>query len=74
MALHRRGSDHPEGRGRDWQDIEGILIEQRGQLDLAYVEDWLTQFAELLERPEILSQYEEIRAHIAEAVAQLNGE
>jgi predicted nucleotidyltransferase len=62
------------GRGRDWQDIEGILIEQRGQLDLEYVEDWLTQFAELLERPEILTQYQEIQAHIAEAVAELNGE
>jgi hypothetical protein len=62
------------GRGRDWQDIEGILIEQRGQLDLQYVEDWLTQFAELLERPEILTQYQEIQAHIAEAVAELNGE
>ena len=38
------------------------------------MEDWLTRFAEFLERPEILTQYEEIQAHIAEAVTQLNGE
>jgi hypothetical protein len=53
------------GRARDWQDIEGVLIEQYGQLDLAYLEDWLSQFAELLEQPEILSQYRAIQNHIA---------
>ena len=48
------------GRAKDWQDIEGILIEQHGRLNLAYLEDWLSQFAELLEQPEILSQYRAI--------------
>ncbi|MBI3764618.1 MAG: nucleotidyltransferase, partial [Chloroflexi bacterium] len=45
------------GRGRDWQDVEGLLIEQLGKLDEAYVEYWVTQFAEALEKPEILTDY-----------------
>jgi predicted nucleotidyltransferase len=48
------------GRVRDWQDLEGILIEQYAQLDQRYLEDWLTQFAEALEQPDILSQYRQI--------------
>jgi hypothetical protein len=62
------------GRAKDWQDIEGVLIEQRGKLDLAYVEDWLTQFADVLEKPEILKQYRDIQTRIAEAVDEINGE
>lgn len=53
------------GRTKDWQDIEGVLIEQHGHLDLDYLEDWLAQFAELLEQPEILDRYREIQNHIA---------
>jgi predicted nucleotidyltransferase len=53
------------GRTKDWSDIEGVLIEQHGRLDLAYLEDWLSQFAELLEQPEILAQYRAIQSHIA---------
>lgn len=53
------------GRVKDWQDIEGVLIEQHGYLDLDYLEDWLAQFAELLEQPEILSQYHAIQNRIA---------
>jgi len=53
------------GRVKDWQDIEGVLIEQHGRLDLAYLEDWLTQFTELLEQPEMVSQYQAIQNHIA---------
>jgi len=53
------------GRPKDWQDIEGVLIEQYDHLDLDYLEGWLAQFAELLEQPEILSQYHAIQNHIA---------
>ena len=45
-------------RDRDWADIEGILIEQWGHLDQAYIRHWLTQFAEVLERPDWLERYE----------------
>lgn len=61
------------GRGKDWQDIEGILIEQQGRLDLDYVEGWLAQFADALEQPDIVTQYQAIQAHIA-TVAESDGE
>ncbi len=61
------------GRGKDWQDVEGILIEQQGRLDLDYVEGWLAQFAEAVEQPEIVTQYQAIQAHIA-AIANNDGD
>ena len=48
------------GRGKDWMDIEGLLIEQHGKLDLDYIEDWLTQFVQALELPELLSEYRRV--------------
>jgi predicted nucleotidyltransferase len=48
------------GRARDWPDIEALLIEQLGKMDEAYIENWLSQFAEALEKPEILSQYKDL--------------
>ena len=44
-------------REKDWQDIEGVVIEQQSRLDRHYIEDWLTQFADILEKPEILNRY-----------------
>ncbi len=44
-------------RDKDWPDIEALLIEQRGKLDEAYIENWLSQFAEALEKPEMLAKY-----------------
>jgi len=49
------------GRGKDWLDIEALLIEQYGKLDYAYIEDWLQQFAEALENPELLQEYHRLR-------------
>ena len=48
------------GRGKDLSDVEALLIEQREKLDQAYILDWLSQFAEALEKPEILKVYAEI--------------
>jgi len=45
------------GRAKDWPDVEALLIEQRNKLDEAYIEDWLAQFAEALEQPELLTEY-----------------
>jgi len=42
-------------------DIEELLIAQRGKLDEAYIEDWLSQFAEALEKPDILDKYRRLR-------------
>ena len=59
------------GRVQDWQDIEGILIEQHGRLNLAYVEDWLRQFTAALDQPEILSQYQSVQKRITAELARL---
>ena len=48
------------GRSKDWQDIEGILIEQQTKLDQNYLEDWLGQFADALDHPDILDHYRAI--------------
>ena len=47
-------------RPRDWEDVESILVEQRGKLDQTYIRNWLAQFAEVLERPNWLTRYEEL--------------
>jgi len=52
------------GRGKDWQDIEGILGRQMKRLDFDYIETWVKQFAELLEEPEILEKYVETRDNV----------
>jgi len=45
------------GRDKDWLDVEALLIEQRGKLDMSYVEDWIVQFADVLETPQMLARY-----------------
>lgn len=45
------------GRAKDWPDVEALLIEQRGKLDETYIADWLAQFAEALDKPELLGDY-----------------
>jgi predicted nucleotidyltransferase len=52
------------GRGKDWLDVEALLIEQRNRLDYAYIEDWLTQFVEALEAPELLNAYHELKSKV----------
>lgn len=52
------------GRAKDWEDIEGLLIEQRGKLDEGYITEWLVQFSEALEKPELLTQYKKLQAQI----------
>jgi len=47
-------------RVKDWNDIEGILMRQRGKLDVKYVRHWLSQFAEALEKPEILTRFNQL--------------
>ncbi|MBI3242245.1 MAG: nucleotidyltransferase [Chloroflexi bacterium] len=45
------------GRGKDLIDLEELLIAHRGKLDEDYIENWVSQFAEALEKPEILTGY-----------------
>lgn len=48
-------------REKDWMDIEGILIRQGDRLDQEYILNWLEQFAQALERPEIVARYRTLR-------------
>ncbi|MBI3764022.1 MAG: nucleotidyltransferase [Chloroflexi bacterium] len=50
-------------RDHDWVDVERVLMRQKSKLDQAYIMDWLKQFSEGLEAPEILTRYQELRAH-----------
>lgn len=52
------------GRDKDWPDVEALLIEQWHELDQRYVEEWLSQFAEALETPELLSRYLAVREKV----------
>jgi hypothetical protein len=53
-------------RAQDWLDVRGILIRQRGKLDLALVRRELAPLVELKGEPEILKRLE---ALVAEAAA-----
>ncbi len=48
------------GRGKDWLDIEALLIEQYRQLDQIYINDWLSEFVEALDDPDILIKYKNL--------------
>jgi hypothetical protein len=45
------------GRSKDWPDVESLLAMRQGLLDTAYIEEWLGQFAEVLQKPELLSEF-----------------
>lgn len=49
------------GRVKDWMDVDALLSERLADLDEAYIEDWIGQFAEVLEKPELMSQYQQLR-------------
>jgi hypothetical protein len=52
------------GRSKDWPDVEGLLIEQWDNLDHPYIGNWLGQFAEALENPELLDQYHQVQQRV----------
>jgi hypothetical protein len=56
LIIHKVIAD----RGKDWIDIEGILMRQRGKLDIQYIRNWLTQFAEALEKPELVTRFNDL--------------
>jgi len=43
-------------RGRDWVDIEGVIVRQAGALDWSYIDARLAPLAVLKEAPEILTE------------------
>lgn len=56
LIIHKAISVRP----KDWEDIEGVLARQGKQLDQAYIRLWLEQFAQALEHPGLLEQYESL--------------
>jgi len=56
LIIHKVISNRPY----DWFDIESVVARQRGKLDLKYIRNWLKQFAEALEMPELLTRFEEL--------------
>lgn len=51
-------------RGRDWADIEGILVRQAGVLDWRYVDEQLGPLAAIKEAPDILTDLARRRAEL----------
>lgn len=47
-------------RDRDWVDVEALLVSQRGRIDLGFIRSWAGQFAEALDRPELVDRLEEL--------------
>ncbi len=53
-------------RTQDWMDIEGVLLRQGNKLNLVYLRDWLAQFAEALENPELLTRFNDLYDRVRE--------
>ena len=49
-------------RGRDWVDVESIIVRQAGTLDWVYIDEHLGPLAALKEAPEILTELAKRRA------------
>jgi predicted nucleotidyltransferase len=52
------------GREKDWLDIESLLGVHSNDLDDAYIEEWLEQFSEALDNPDISIQYRRARQRV----------
>ena len=48
------------GRPQDITDIEGVILRQKGKLDITYIHHWLLQFAEILGDPEIEARFQRL--------------
>lgn len=55
------------GRPLDVQDIEGIVLRQRGTLDSEYIRRWLREFSAVLDSPEVLERFEAAWRRLREA-------
>lgn len=47
-------------RGKDWSDVESIILKQREQLDLDYILQQLKPLCELKESPEIIDKLDDL--------------
>jgi predicted nucleotidyltransferase len=49
-------------REQDWIDVERVLIRQKSKLDQDYIKNWVKQFVEGLEAPELMARYLQLQA------------
>ena len=49
-------------REKDWLDIAALLKEQINKIDESYLDNLIAQFAEALEKPELLTKYHRLLA------------
>jgi len=61
LIIHKAISE----REKDWSDIEGVLLRQGSKLNQKYIAYWLEQFVQVLERPEIVKRYSDLRKKLA---------
>jgi hypothetical protein len=57
LVIYKAFADRP----RDWGDIEGIIIRQKGQLDWEYIDEQLTPLVLLKEQPDILEKLQKLK-------------
>jgi hypothetical protein len=56
LIIHKITSDRP----RDIEDISGILMRQKGELDLNYITSWLKRIPESNKRKELLHLFRDL--------------
>ena len=54
LILHKMFASRPQ----DIEDVKGVLLRQRGKLDLGYIRHWLPQLAEVADEPGIVEKFE----------------
>lgn len=62
------------GRGKDWPDVEALLVAQHGRLDQRYIDSWLAQFGEALENPALVAEYRQLRANVESLAKDLGSQ
>ena len=61
LVLHKITSDRP----RDLEDLRGILIRQRGKLDLEYIRGWLKKIDKLSDNHKLLKLFRGMLSSLA---------
>lgn len=63
LIIHKITSQRP----RDMEDVEGILLRQKGKLDLRYINFWLKKISKANRKPQILELFKDLMAEYKES-------
>jgi predicted nucleotidyltransferase len=61
LIIHKAIADRP----KDWGDIEGVIWRQKERLDLPYIRDWLRQWGDALEKPDLPARFDSLVAGLS---------